>query len=231
MALSARRQSKIEAVSQEIQDIGGRSLAVTCDVTDQTEIDDALAQIAEKFGAPTILINNAGVAESHKFETHPDELWNRMIAVNLTGTFQMCRACAPGMLEAGWGRVVNIGSVASMTGAPYIAAYTAAKHGVLGLTRSLAAEWARKGITVNMIAPGYVDTPMTRATIENIAERTGRSEDDAESIVEGMSPQGRLVQPEEVAAWVGVLCSALGATTTGSVIAVDGGASAFAAKG
>ncbi|HRA19782.1 MAG TPA: SDR family oxidoreductase, partial [Anaerolineae bacterium] len=180
---------------------------------------------------PLILVNNAGAAESHKFEGHPDELWERMLAINLTGPYLVTKACAPAMLARGWGRVINIGSVASLTGNRYIAAYTAGKHGLLGLTRALAAEWAQRGITVNLVAPGYVATAMTDASVANIMQRTGRMADEALSAITAMSPQRRLVSPEEVAAVVRLLASEAAGSINGAVIAVDGGASAIAGTG
>ena len=231
VALSARSESEIEAVAAEIRSFGGQALAIPCDVTDPASVQSLVSGIGEAFHAPTILVNNAGAAESHKFVGHPDALWERMIAVNLTGTYRVTKACAPGMLDAKWGRVINIGSIASVTGAAYIAAYTAAKHGVLGLTRALAAEWVRKGITVNLVAPGYVDTPMTDATIERIVGLTGRSQEAARDAIWSMSPQRRLVSPDEIAPLVRLLASEAGASITGAVLPVDAGASAFASTG
>jgi NAD(P)-dependent dehydrogenase (short-subunit alcohol dehydrogenase family) len=135
------------------------------------------------------------------------------------------------MLAARWGRIVNIGSIASLTGARYIAAYTAAKHGLLGLTRAAAAEWVTTGITVNMVAPGYLDTAMTDATVANIVERTGRSEEEAREAVRQMSPQRRLVTVEEVVPVVRMLVADAARSITGAVIPIDGGASAMAATG
>jgi len=231
VALSARSRDEIEAVAGEIGAAGGRAVAVAADVTDTADVRRLVETATDAFGPPLIVINNAGAAASHKFDGHPDELWERMIAVNLTGTYLVTKACAPAMLAAGWGRVVNIGSVASLTGARYIAAYTAAKHGVLGLTRALAAEWARAGITVNLVAPGYVDTPMTDASVANIVARTGRGDDEARAAIVGMSPQRRLVQPDEIAHVVRMLARDEAGSITGAVIPVDAGASAFASSG
>ena len=231
VAVSARTADEIDAVAEEVRAAGGTALAVPCDVTDSESIAALIEAVAAQLGPPLIIVNNAGASGSHKFEGHPDELWHRMLAVNLTGTYLVTKAAAPAMLAAGWGRVVNIGSVASLTGAPYIAAYTAAKHGVLGLTRALAAEWAPRGITVNLVAPGYVDTPMTDASVANIMHRTGRDEASARSAITDMSPQRRLVQPEEVALVVRMLVEDGAGSITGAVIAVDGGASAMAGRG
>src|SRR5205085_11447200 len=146
------------------------------------------AQVADTFGrACDILVNNAGIAESVPFVKTNDEFWQRHLAVNLHGTFYCMRAALPAMLERGWGRIINVASVAGKTGAPYIAAYAASKHGVLGLTRSVALEVAMKGVTVNAICPGYVDTPMTARALENIEAKTGRTREDALDSIKRMS--------------------------------------------
>jgi NAD(P)-dependent dehydrogenase (short-subunit alcohol dehydrogenase family) len=171
-----------------------------------------------------ILVNNAGVGESHKFVDHPDELWQQHLEVNLTGTYRMCKAFAPTLIARGWGRIINIASVAGKVGGRYTAAYSASKHGVLGLTRSLALELAAHNITVNAVCPGYVDTPMTSRAIANIAERTGRTEQEARAILERTSPQNRLMAAEEVAAIVVFLASDLARGINGQAINLDGGA-------
>jgi NAD(P)-dependent dehydrogenase (short-subunit alcohol dehydrogenase family) len=182
------------------------------------------SQIREQFGrGPDILVNNAGIAESATLDKTSDELWQRHIGVNLSGTFFCMRAALPDMVASGWGRIVNIASIAGKTGAPYIAAYSASKHGVLGLTRSVALEVASKGITVNAICPGYVDTEMTSRGIENITAKTGKSVDDALSAIKRMSPQNRLVTSEEVAALALLLASEDGRGINGQAINVDGG--------
>ena len=156
-----------------------------------------------------------------------ESLWQRHLAVNLTGTFHCTRAALPAMLEQGWGRIINIASIAGKTGAPYISAYAASKHGVLGLTRSLALEVAANGVTVNAICPGYVDTEMTSRGIENIVAKTGKSADDALEAIKKMSPQNCLVTPEEVAAVALLLASDEGAGINGQAINVDGGTVLF----
>lgn len=231
VAVAARSIGQLEAVAAELDALGASALALPVDLRDRAAIDAMVAQVGAELGPPSVLVNNAGAAESHKLEGHPDELWERMLDVNLTAVFRVTRACAPAMLAAGWGRVVNVGSVASLTGARYISAYTAAKHGLLGLTRALAAEWATRGITVNMVAPGYVDTDMTAASVANIVRRTGRGPDEALAALTRMSPQHRLVSPDEVAAVVRLLAGAAAASINGAVIPVDGGASALAGSG
>lgn len=231
VAICARSKTEVTAVAGEVLAMGGTATAVVTDVTDPASVAHSIQVIAADLGPPLIVVNNAGAAVSHKLADITDEAWAAMLAVNLTGPFLVTRACAPALLQAGWGRVVNIGSVASLTGARYIAAYTAAKHGLLGLTRALAAEWVQRGITVNLIAPGYVDTPMTDETVASIARRTGRDEAEARQLVAALSPQGRLVTVEEIVPLVRLLVRDDAAGITGAVLAVDGGASAIAATG
>ncbi len=224
LVLSARGMADLEKVAEEVRGRGVEVAAIPCDVSDAAQVE-ALAREAEAgFGRVDILVNNAGIAESHKFLGHPDDLWHRALDVNLTGTYLVCKAFVPGMVARRWGRVINIASVAAKTGAKYIAAYTASKHGVLGLTRALAAELAEHGVTVNAICPGYVDTPMTEAAIRNIVARTGRSPEEARRVLEQTSPQGRLIQPEEVALVAVTLAREEAAGINGQAINVDGGA-------
>jgi NAD(P)-dependent dehydrogenase (short-subunit alcohol dehydrogenase family) len=150
-----------------------------------------------------------------------------MLEVNLTGTYLMTKAVAPGMVERKGGRIINLASVASKVGATYVAAYTASKHGVLGLTRALAVELNSHGITVNAICPGYVDTPMTDAAVANIVARTGRTEEEALRILENTNPQNRLIAPEEVARVALMLAEESSRGITGQAINVDGGAVMF----
>src|SRR4051812_7207321 len=168
LAVTARTLADLESLVEEINGLGGEGLALPCDVTDPEAVGRMAAQCLEAFGGMDILVNNAGSGASHKFAGHPDELWHRMLLLNLTSVYYVTKAFVPGMMEQRWGRIVNIASIAARTGDKYIAAYTAAKHGVLGLTRSLAAEMVSYNITVNAVCPGYVDTPMTEASVENI---------------------------------------------------------------
>jgi 3-hydroxybutyrate dehydrogenase len=225
VTIAARSAEQIERVASEVRaEHGVEAIPVVCDVTDLSSVQRVFDQVAEKFGrGPDLLVNNAGIAESATLDKTDNALWQRLIAVNLSGTFYCMRAALPDMVAHGWGRVINIASIAGKTGAPYIAAYSASKHGVLGLTRSVALEVAAKGITVNAICPGYVDTEMTSRGIENITAKTGRSADDALAAIKRMSPQNRLVTAEEIAALALLLASEDGRGINGQAINVDGG--------
>jgi 3-hydroxybutyrate dehydrogenase len=227
VAVTARTSSEIEQVAAGIKAMGRNSLAIPCDVTDPAQVAKLSATLAEQVGAIDILVNNAGSGKSHKFVTHPDDLWHEMLSINLTSVYYVTKAFAPGMVERKWGRIINVASVASKVGARYIAAYTAAKHGVLGLTRALAAEFVSDGITVNAICPGYVDTPMTDASIENMVKRTGMSDEKAREILVQTSPQNRLIEPEEVAAIAVFLAQESSKGITGQSINIDGGGVTF----
>ena len=226
----ARTVSEVERVAGEIRDECGAESAShgVCDVADSTSVARAFSESREFFGRGVdVLVNNAGIAESAKLWDATDEFWQRHIAVNLSGAFYCMREAMPFMAERGWGRVVNVASVAGKTGAPYVSAYSASKHGVLGLTRSAALEVATKGVTVNAICPGYVDTDMTTHAVESIQAKTGRTADAALEAIKSMSPQRRLVTPEEVAALALLLASEDGRGINGQAINVDGGAVLF----
>jgi 3-hydroxybutyrate dehydrogenase len=197
--------------------------AVRCDVADEASVAAAFAEATRAFGPVAILVNNAGAAESAPFLRSSLELLRRMLDVNLIGTFLCSRAALPDMLEAGFGRIVNVASIAGLKGAAYVSAYCAAKHGVVGLTRALALETATKGITVNAVCPSYTDTEMAQRAIANIVEKTGRSVAEAEAELVRKNPQGRLIRPEEVAATVLWLCAPGAESITGQAIAIAGG--------
>jgi 3-hydroxybutyrate dehydrogenase len=225
VAVAARTKEQVEQV---VAELGGDSVALVCDVSKVENVSEMFQSVVAKFGrGPDIMVNNAGIAESATITKTDDELWDRHLAINLSGTFYCMRAALPPMLERGWGRIINIASIAGKTGAPYIAAYSASKHGVLGLTRSVALEAAAKGVTVNAICPGYVDTDMTTRGIENISKRTNRPPQDALDAIKKMSPQNRLVTPEEVAALALLLASEEGGGINGQAINVDGGTVLF----
>jgi NAD(P)-dependent dehydrogenase (short-subunit alcohol dehydrogenase family) len=219
IAVAARTREQVESVAREI---GDNAIALVGDVSDPQSVAAMFAELQ-----PDILVNNAGVAESATFLQTSDELWQRHLAINLSGTFYCTRAALPSMLERGWGRIINIASIAAKAGAPYIAAYAASKHGVLGLTRSVALEVAASGVTVNAICPGYVETEMVERGVERITTRTGRSAEEALDMLKRMSPQNRLVTPEEVAALALLLASDEGRGITGQGINIDGGTVMF----
>jgi NAD(P)-dependent dehydrogenase (short-subunit alcohol dehydrogenase family) len=210
------------AIVRVLEQQGARVTAFsskTADVTDPEAVAKAFAQC----GRIDILVNNAGQAESAPFLKTDAKLWRRMIAVNLHGAFYASQAALPGMIEAGWGRIVNISSIAGLAGYAYVTAYCAAKHGVVGLTRALALELATKNITVNAVCPGFADTDMTTRAIANIVAKTGRAPEQARDELASHNPQKRLIQPEEVASAVVWLCLPESQSITGQAIAVSGG--------
>lgn len=190
-----------------------------CDVTDEAAVVDTFATI----GAVDVLVNNAGVSMSAPVHRTSLAEWNHAFAVNATGAFLCTRAVLPAMRANGWGRIVTIASTSSHAGSPYIAAYAASKHAVLGLSRVVACEVACTGITANCVCPTFVRSEMTDRSIANIVERTGRSEADAEQALAAQSALGRLVEPDEVAAAVAYLCSDAAAAVNGQSIILDGG--------
>jgi NAD(P)-dependent dehydrogenase (short-subunit alcohol dehydrogenase family) len=200
-----------------------RMHAVAADVTDPDHLAAAFGAARQRFGPVTILVNNAGQAESAPLERTSLELWQRMIAVNLTGTMLAAQLALPDMRTAGWGRIVNVASTAGLAGYAYVSAYCAAKHGVVGFTRALALEMAKTGITVNAVCPGYTETELLQDSIANVVAKTGRTEAQARAGFAVSNPQGRLVQPDEVADAVRWLCGRGAAAITGQAIAVCGG--------
>lgn len=197
--------------------------AVAADVADPAQVAEALASARERFGPVQVLVNNAGQALSAPFHKMDMALWRQMLDVNLTGTMVCTQAVLPDMLAAGWGRVVNVASTAGQVGYAYVSAYCAAKHGVVGLTRSLALELAAKGITVNAVCPGYTETDIVRESIERVVAKTGRTHEQALAEFVKSNPQGRLVQPEQVADAIAWLCGEGAGAVTGQSISVSGG--------
>jgi NAD(P)-dependent dehydrogenase (short-subunit alcohol dehydrogenase family) len=220
VTLLSRTQSQLDQVAATL---GGAAQTVAADITDAQSIRQAFAQAVQNFGAVDILINNAGHARSAALHRAPEELWDAMLAVNLTGSYHGIRAVLPAMIERGFGRIVNVASTAGIHGYPYVTAYCAAKHGVIGLTRALALEVVQGNITVNAVCPGYTETRLVEETIANIQLATGRSAEAARSALTKRNPQGRLVQPHEVAHTVAWLCLPGTESITGQSIAIAGG--------
>jgi NAD(P)-dependent dehydrogenase (short-subunit alcohol dehydrogenase family) len=224
VAVVARTGREVEAVAAEARALGRKALALPGDVTDRAQVDALVRAAGEAMGPVQILVNNAGLAVSAKVADTDDALWARHLAVNVTAAFYTSRAVLPAMTTARWGRIVNIASTAARQGFPYVAAYVASKHALLGLTRALAAEVVSAGITVNAICPGYAATDLTWESARRIQAKTGRAYEDAVQSLAAFSPQRRLIEPEEVAALAVLLASEDARGVTGQAWNVDGGA-------
>ncbi|MBI4969960.1 MAG: SDR family oxidoreductase [Rhodospirillales bacterium] len=200
-----------------------RAAAEVVDVGDPEAIKNGFARAADRLGPPTILVNNAGIALSAPFHRTDLDLWNRIMQVDATGPFLCTQQVLKGMLAAGWGRIVTVASGAGLSGYPYVTAYCAAKHASVGMVRALAREVATKGVTVNAVCPGYVDTDIVTNTLDNIIAKTGRSREEALAELVAHNPQGRLVTCDEVADAVAWLCLPSSASITGQSIIIAGG--------
>lgn len=208
---------------QEVADGLDEAQAVPFDVADEAAVEEGIATATGRFGPVDVLINGAGAADSSPFARTSSDAWHAMLEVNLTGAFLVSRAVLPEMVERGWGRIVSVASTAGLKGYAYVAAYCAAKHGVIGMTRSLALEVAQKGVTVNAICPGYTETELLSESVANIVDKTGASEDQARAQLLESNPQGRFVSPEEVAEAAAWLVGRNAGAITGQAIVVAGG--------
>jgi NAD(P)-dependent dehydrogenase (short-subunit alcohol dehydrogenase family) len=222
LTLMGRDAQRLEAQARDMRVIT-RARPIVVDVKDAASVEAGFSGAVDAAGPINILINNAGAVTTASFGKTDANLWNDMLAVNLTGTYLCSQQVISGMLQRGYGRVVNIASTAGLTGYAYVTAYCAAKHGVVGLTRALAMETARKNITVNAVCPGYTETDIVRDAVINIVAKTGKTEDEARAALTSRNPQQRLVQPEEVANAVLWLCLPGSEAITGQTIAVAGG--------
>jgi len=224
VSLAGRRTEPLEKVRIEIETAGGSAGVLDgFDVTDEGTVATRTTAAIAKSGDIAILVNCAGEAPSAPFEKTDLALWSRVISINLTGVFLVTQAALPSIRRVGKGRIINVASTAGLTGYPYVSAYCASKHGVIGLTRALALELARTDVTVNAICPGFTDTPLIEAAVANISGKTGRSHEEAVAALAKSNPQGRLVSPQEVADTALWLASAGASSITGQAIAVAGG--------
>jgi NAD(P)-dependent dehydrogenase (short-subunit alcohol dehydrogenase family) len=217
VVVTGRTAPEITAVAAEI---GG--VALRCDLSDRADTDRMLGELRD-VGRVDILVNNAGIAESAPLEKTDDAMFDRILEINAAAPYRLIRALVPAMVAAGEGRVVNLASNAGVSGYGYTSAYCASKHAMVGYTRALAVDLARTGVTINAVCPGWVETDMARAAVARIVAKTGRSEAEARGTLEAMSPQRRMIQPEEVAHVVAMLCAPEARGLHGQAILVDGG--------
>lgn len=221
VSLLGRRMEPLEAVAAKV---GG--IAIQCDVTDRAAIERAYDKARGANGPIAFLIANAGIADSAPFGKMTRDSWDRIMAVNLTGAFDCAQAALPDLTASADGRLIFVASVAGLRGIPYAAHYGASKHGLIGLMKSMAAEFAKSSMTVNAVCPGYVDTPMTDQSIARVSEKTGRSEDSSRGAIAAMNASGRLVHPGAVATMILTLCLPQSRDVNGAAVTIDGGTSA-----
>ncbi len=215
VVVCGRNQADLDVIAKEITGV-----AIKLDLMDRTATDEVLSSV----GHVDVLVNNAGAAESASLEKTTDELWDRIMEIDATAPFRVARALVPGMIKAGWGRVINIASNAGVSGYAYTSAYCAAKHAMVGFTRGLAIDLARTGVTINALCPGWVETQMVEEAVTRIANKTGRSLEEARTSLASMSPQKRMIEPNEVAHATLMLCAHAARGIHGQTIVIDGGA-------
>jgi NAD(P)-dependent dehydrogenase (short-subunit alcohol dehydrogenase family) len=220
LAVAARTRAQVEETARALRAAGADAMALALDVGDADATALAVQAIGATLGPIDVLVNNAGIAESAPLARTDLALWERHLRTNATGPYLLARAAVPGMLERGWGRVINVASTAGLVGAPYVTAYTASKHALVGFTRALATEVSGKGVTVNALCPGYVASDMTWTSARNIVARTGKSFEDAVRALASMNPGRRLIEPDEVAEAAARLVA--DDTTNGETLVLDG---------
>ena len=224
VALIGRTQATLDAVAEEIRRTGAEAFPRICDVTQKAQVERLKQEISSRFGPVQVLVNNVGIAPAAGFLEMQDSLWEEVMRVNLTGTYNCCKVFLAEMLASKWGRIINIASTVAKVAYSHISAYVTSKHAVLGLTRALAVETAKFGVTVNAVCPGYVNTDLTRRNAFLMAQKRGKPLDDSLEILASTSPQKRLIEPEEVAHLALMLAAESAKGITGQAINVDGGA-------
>ena len=224
VVIAARDHDRLNQASEKMAKNGAQILALPCDVSRRDHVQSLGREIKRRWGDVQVLVNNAGIAQAVRFSDMPDDLWDRTLETNLTGAYNCCKVFLPAMMQAQWGRIINIASTTAKVGVSHVTAYSASKHGLLGLTRSLALETAREGVTVNAICPGYIDDERTRENAGIMAAKTGKHAGEILESFAASSPQKRLIAAEEVASLALLMASRKLGAMTGQAVNVDGGA-------
>jgi NAD(P)-dependent dehydrogenase (short-subunit alcohol dehydrogenase family) len=223
VVLASRSVNELEALATQIRALGQQAIVIACDLNEPSSLDVAVAQAQSELGPIDILVNNAGITQGVKFTQMTPELWTRIMTVNVESAVRLMQLTLDPMATKGWGRIINIASIAAKAGLRYSAAYNASKHALLGVTRSVALDYAQKGVTINAVCPGWVLTEMVEETVQNIVEKTGRSRDEAiQGLVKDV-PLARMIEPSEVAALATFLASDFASAITGQGYNIDGG--------